>query len=301
MIPSAPAGSQFTDKWTYAEIYDDYKVQAILNEVDGKWSDDGLAGASDTAGPKPGTPAIFGMNFQALSVAQKDSSETGGYLDGAGDPGPEVADALAHTDASIGKMVDALKGRGLYESTLILVTAKHGQSPIDKTLYTPVDGDAVASLIDSAAPVAGHIEDDVGLYWLKTASTAPAAVSAILSPTASPDPRADEVFSSADASFIAMFGDPTRDAHTPDVIIKVKKGTIYSLSKKKDAEHGGFADDDAHVGLLVSNPAISGATNDAVVRTKQVAPTVLRALKLDPRWLESVRREGTAVLPALDF
>jgi hypothetical protein len=301
LIPTAPAGSQFTDRWTYTETYDDYKVQAILNEIEGKWSDDGLPGATDTAGPRPGTPALYGMNFQALSVAQKDSSPDGGYLDGAGDPGPEVADALAHTDASIGKMVAAIAARGLARSTLIIVTAKHGQSPIDKSLYHPVDGDAVAALVDAAAPVAGHIEDDVALYWLKDSSTAPAAVAALLSPTASPDPRVDQVFSTADPSFVSMFGDPATDAHTPDIIVKVKKGTIYSLSKKKDAEHGGFADDDAHVALLVSNPALEAERNDDVVRTKQVAPTILRALEIDPDWLDAVRAEGTEILPDLDF
>ena len=301
LISSAPAGSQFTDKWTYTEVYDDYKVQAILNQIEGKWSDAGLTGASDTAGPRPGTPAIFGMNFQALSVAQKDSSANGGYLDAAGDPGPEVADAIAHTDASIGKMVAALEARGLLRSTLIIVTAKHGQSPIDKRLYHPVDGDAVATLIDGVAPVAGHIEDDVGLYWLARASSAPAAVHALRAPNTSPDPRVDTVFSAADAGFAAMFGDPTRDPHTPDLVVRLKKGTIYSLSKKKDAEHGGFADDDSHVALLVSHPALRGDTSDEVVRTKQVAPTILDALDLDPRLLEAVRREHTEVLPDLDL
>jgi hypothetical protein len=301
LIPSAPAGSQFTDKWTWTETYDDYKVQAILNQIHGRWSDDGLAGATDTAGPRPGTPAIFGMNFQAVSVAQKNSSAAGGYLDANATPGPQVADAIAHTDASIGRMVDALRERHLLHSTLIIVTAKHGQSPIDKHLYHPVDGDAVAALVDGAAPVAGHIEDDVALYWLADSSTAPAGVSALLSPTANPNPRADQVFSTADADFVAMFGDPTRDPHTPDIIVKVIKGTIYSLSHKKDAEHGGFADDDAHVALLVSNPALRGRTNDDAVRTKQVAPTILRALDIDPRRLDAVRREGTEALPDLDF
>ena len=301
LIPSAPAGSAFTDKWTYTETYDDYKVQAILNQIDGKWSDDGLAGAKDTASPKPGTPAIFGMNFQAVSVAQKSSATDGGYLDAAGTPGPQIADALAHTDASIGKMVAALEARGFLRQTLIIVTAKHGQSPIDKQLYHPVDGDAVASYLDQAAPVAGHIEDDVGLYWLANPKTAPAAVSALRSPTASPDPRVDTVFSTADAKFVAMFGDPTKDPHTPDVIVQPKKGTVYSLSKKKDAEHGGFADDDSHVALLVSNPALKAETSAGAVRTKQVAPTVLRALGIDPLWLESVWLEGTQVLPELEF
>jgi hypothetical protein len=301
LIPSAPPGSQFTDKWTYTETYDDYKVQAILNQIEGKWSDDGFAGAKDTAGPRPGVPAIFGMNFQAVSVAQKDSSANGGYLDAAGTPGPEVADALAHTDASIGKMVAALEARHLLRSTLIIVTAKHGQSPIDKTLYHAVDGDAVAALIDGVAPLAGHIEDDVGLYWLARAASAPAAVSALTSATVSPDPRVDTVFTTADPRFVAMFGDPTRDPHVPDVIVKLQKGTIYSLSKKKDAEHGGFADDDAHVVLLASNPRLRGATNDTIVRTKQVAPTILDVLDIDPRWLDAVRKEGTEVLPDLDF
>ena len=87
LIPSASPGGAFTDKWTYTETYDDFKVQAILNEIEGRWSDDGLPGAADTAGPRPGTPAIFGMNFQALSVAQKDSSADGGYVGAAGEPG----------------------------------------------------------------------------------------------------------------------------------------------------------------------------------------------------------------------
>jgi hypothetical protein len=300
LIPSAPAGSQFTDKVAYTKVYDDYKVQAILNEIAGKWSDAGLPGARDVAG-EPGTPAIFGMNFQALSVAQKSSAADGGYADAAGTPNAQVADALAHTDASIGKMVAGLAARHLLHSTLIIVTAKHGQSPIDKKLYHPVSGDAVAALIDAAAPLAGHIEDDVALYWLKDATTAPAAVHALLNPPAGLDPRVDTVFTSADAQFKAMFGDIARDAHTPDLVVKLQKGTIYSLSKKKDAEHGGFADDDAHVGLLVANPALAAEVNDDEVRTKQVAPTILRALDIDPRWLDAVRREHTHSLPDLDL
>jgi hypothetical protein len=301
LIPTAPAGSQFTDKTSFTEIYDDYKVQAILNQIAGKWSDDGLPGARDVGDEAPGVPAIFGMNFQALSVAQKSSKADGGYADAAGTPNAQVDDALSHTDASLGKMVAALTAQHRLRSTLIIVTAKHGQSPIDKQLYHPVSGDAVAGLVDAAAPVAGHIEDDVALYWLKDAATAPAAVRALQTGSATVDPRVDTVFSSADAGFAAMFGDPTRDAHTPDVIVKLKKGTIYSLSKKKDAEHGGFADDDAHVGLLVANPALEAEVNEDLVRTKQVAPTVLRALEIDPRWLEAVRKEGTRSLPDLDL
>src|SRR5215467_3354329 len=105
------------------EPYDDLKVQAILNEIAGK----------DHTGTKTEpVPAIFGMNFQAVSVAQKDAQ--GGYLDAAATPSPLLQGALDHTDQSVGKMLDALRNAGLFSSTAIILTAKHGQSPIDPSL-----------------------------------------------------------------------------------------------------------------------------------------------------------------------
>ncbi|HEX8108600.1 MAG TPA: hypothetical protein VF516_12790 [Kofleriaceae bacterium] len=35
------------------------------------------------------------------------------------------------------------------------------------------------------------------------------------------------------------------------------------------------------------------------MRTRQVAPTILRALDLDPAELQAMRRDGTPVLPRL--
>ncbi|MEO7035279.1 MAG: alkaline phosphatase family protein [Polyangiaceae bacterium] len=300
LIPTATPGGSFTDTTAATEIYDDFKVRAILNEVNGRWSDEGLAGAKDTAG-RPGVPAVFGMNFQALSVAEKSAKPTGGSVDATGTPGVEIAEALRHTDASIAKMVDALRERDLLDSTLIVVTAKHGQSPIDVSTVQKVSGDDVATLIEGVAPVTSHIEDDVGLYWLKSAASAPAAASILLAPpSGGVDPHAAIVMTtSTEASFLKMFGDPSTDSHAPDVVVQPKHGVIYSLSKKKNAEHGGFSDDDAHVGLLVSNPSLEGQTITTEVRTKQVAPTIVRALGLDPDALDAVRLQHTSVLPDL--
>jgi len=36
---------------------------------------------------------------------------------------------------------------------------------------------------------------------------------------------------------------------------------------------------------------------DEVVETRQIAPTILRALGLNPRSLQAVQEEGTVVLP----
>ena len=72
---------------------------------------------------------MFGMNFQAISMAQKMKSFW--ILDGDGTPSARLLDALDHTDQSLGKIVARLKEKGLLDSTLIIVTAKHGDAPID--------------------------------------------------------------------------------------------------------------------------------------------------------------------------
>ena len=74
-------------------------------------------------------------------------------------------------------------------------------------------------------------------------------------------------------------------------------GVTYSGSTKKLAEHGGFSHDDTNVLLLLSNPNYTAKTVVAEVGTAQVAPTILKALGIDPTLLDAVRIEGTSVLP----
>ena len=62
---------------------------------------------------------------------------------------------------------------------------------------------------------------------------------------------------------------------------------------------GGFAQDDTNAMLLVSHPDIEARTVTSFVETSQVAPTILKALGLDLRDLEAVRKEGTPALPGL--
>ncbi len=103
-----------------------------------------------------------------------------------------------------------------------------------------------------------------------------------------------------------LFGDPTsRDevaaARAPNVFIQPNWGVIFSGSSKKIAEHGGGSLDDTNVALLVSNPNLRRQIIDTHVWTRQVAPTILRALRIDPYALEAVRKEGTRALPGLRF
>ena len=94
---------------------------------------------------------------------------------------------------------------------------------------------------------------------------------------------------------------PGGDPRTPDIIVAPNVGVVYTGSSKKQSEHGGFANDDTNVMLLVSNPHIAAQTIHSFVETTQVAPTILQILGLDPDKLDAVRMEGTPVLPGLSF
>ena len=127
------------------------------------------------------------MNFQAVSVGQKlvekSNNTTGGYLDAAGTPTPALLGEIKFVNASIGKFVQELKARNLDRSTLIVITAKHGQSPIDPVRYNPIlkTGSSPATLLSGAGYIPysestlnptgiGPTEDDVSLIWLKNSS-----------------------------------------------------------------------------------------------------------------------------------
>ena len=169
---------------------DQKKVAAIINEIHGL-KHDGSAGK--------GVPAIFGMNFQAVSVGQKLShdngngscpqstltGQVGGYLDGAGTPTEVLNYGLQKTDEALGRMINALKQEGIYESTLFIVSAKHGQSPINPVKINKPGhfADLVAALPDASSSMAAQAianaaacstgpcgsisDDDVALIWLQ--------------------------------------------------------------------------------------------------------------------------------------
>ena len=53
--------------------------------------------------------------------------------------------------------------------------------------------------------------------------------------------------------------------------------------------------------MLLSNPSFDPKTVTSPVETMQIAPTILEALGLDPNQLQAVQKEGTEVLPAVQF
>ncbi len=298
----------WTNSFQSIQCYDTLKVNAILNEIDGK---------NHLGTKKTQVPNIFGMNFQAVSVGQKlnekSNGVTGGYLDATGTPSPALLDEFKFVDASIGAFVDELKDKGLYDSTLIVITAKHGQSPIDPTRYVPQTkvGTSPATLLSDAGFIPdsestnnpngiGPTEDDVSLLWLKSSSETDASVKILeANASATTGIALGQIFYGP--SLAINYNDPTKDPRTPDIIVTANVGVTYTGSTSKQSEHGGFAHDDTNVILLLSHSSFEPSTVRAAVGTVQVAPTILKALGLNPWALDAVRAEGTSVLPAVQL
>ncbi|HZD45179.1 MAG TPA: nucleotide pyrophosphatase, partial [Acidobacteriaceae bacterium] len=94
---------------------------------------------------------------------------------------------------------------------------------------------------------------------------------------------------------------PYGDPRTPDIIVTPNPGVVYTGSSTKQAEHGGFSHDDTNVIMLLSNPSFRPHTVYSDVSTTQVAPTILKALGLNPGDLQAVQLEGTSVLPNISL
>jgi hypothetical protein len=159
--------------------------------------------------------------------------------------------------------------------------------------------DPVDLLTPAGVAVAQETADDVALIWLTDQSQLSKAL-AVLESDRIHDNHARIAKIYAGEQLADQFGDPAL-GRTPDIIIQPIPGTIYSKSSKKIAEHGGFAEDDTHVLLVVSNPTLRGKVVNDRVENRQVAPTILKALDLEPEQLEAVRgEEHTRVLPGLN-
>ncbi len=308
-IPDPTQLAAWTNSFENIQCYDTLKVNAVLNQIDGK--------THNGQGSAP-VPTLFGMNFQVVSVGQKlieHNVGTGGYLDAAGTPTAELVGEIQFVDASIGEWVNELRSKGLFDSTLIIITAKHGQSPIDPNRFFPIpgpngnNGTSPANLLASYLPASesptggqiGPTEDDVSLLWLKSSAETTNAVSILEANAAMAG--LGEIFygPSITTMFNAPGLPPNGDPRTPDILVTPNYGVVYTGSSSKLSEHGGFSHDDTNVIMLLSNPSFLTSTVNSPVQTLQVAPTVLKALGLDPTQLQAVQIEGTPVLPATQF
>jgi arylsulfatase A-like enzyme len=316
--PSDPNLETLTNNPLLTEKYDDLKVQAILNEIHGQASHP----SSNITNPQ--VPAIFGMNFQAVSVAQK--YYAGGIAqlqDGSTAPSQVLEAVLQHTDASIGEITAALHSSGLWDSTGVFLTAKHGQDPRVGVGGLMADSTLPNVLAQAGTPQAFSVQDDVSLIYLQNQAQTKQATAALVNfknsgsinvyyqgqlVTLPASQVLDQILSGPDL-VKAGLGNPATDSTTPDIIVTLQPGFIWVGNPQhftnKRAEHGGFSEDDTHVPLIVSGgnlaPQVQGKTVKTPVTTTQIAVTLLQELGLDPNGLTGATIEKTKALPGLAF
>ncbi|MDG3016095.1 alkaline phosphatase family protein [Speluncibacter jeojiensis] len=307
----AAPGTDWTKDNAKTQQYDGYKVRAVLNEIDGY----GHARTRQT-----GEPAIFGMNFQSVSTAQKlptSDGKAGGYLPG-GDPGPLLASALGFVDSQIGRIVSELDRQHHADDTTVILSAKHGQSPIDPSTLERIDDKPIIDGLDvawaavhrGAAPLVAHsVDDDAMILWLSDHSQSAADFAAKYlrdhsgsgtdingRPVRAAASGTSSIHAGADAA--AFFGTSVSDPRVPDVFAVARPGVVYTGGKSKIAEHGGASADDRNVPIVVVGAGVSRhGTSAEPVETTSIAPTILSLLGLNPTSLQAVRAEHTPVLP----
>ncbi len=300
-----PAVGDYTSSVDGAMAYDNTKVDAVVNQINGLTS----TGGTPAGGNK--VPSIFGMNFQSVSVGQK--LPVAAYYNDGRTFSPQLLTALGFIDQSVGRFVGALTAHHLLDSTQIIITAKHGQSPKNRgALHRIPESDGTTNSLvgfvnaHDGQPLATDTADDVGLLWWQNPSAGPGGVVAALNADAATTNVLSVKHVYAGSELNARFGTPTATANVndlgnrvPDVVIQPQHGVIYSTSLKKVAEHGGGSNDDRNVALLVVDGwAAHGArTVRTGVSTTQVAPTILTWLGLDPSALTAAVQAHTTVLP----
>jgi arylsulfatase A-like enzyme len=216
-------------------------------------------------------------------------------------------------------MANSIQADGEAGSTAIILTAKHGQSPLNKSQLQRIDDGPIIAGVNAAwaakhpgSPtlVVQQADDDGLLWWLSNRSqaatnfvknylwthTAPAVNYAGQTITVQHS-GLREIYAGNQAA--AFFGVPFSDPHHPDVFAVSQVGTIYTTGSKI-AEHGGDNPGDRDVPLIVYAPGIvQPSRSHQPVETTQIAPTILKLLGLNPRDLQAVRIEHTRVLPGI--
>ena len=301
--PAAPTGTCANALLSLidTEAFDDLRVQSVINEIDGK---------DHTGTLSVGVPVLFGMNFQALNAAKKDSLG-GGYADDLGTPnsalggraGPYRCVHRPHGDGVDQPGPHPHHCHHHYRQARRVFArsqqARHRYQQRDPERAHP--GWFSAHLDREANRKDGGVDlvDEPGQY---------AGVAAVLTTKAN-ETALNIAQTLTGESLKLLFPDPLIDPASPDLVVVPNLGvnfepTLNTALPAVQAEHGGLNENETHVPLMVvggstnGNPITPGIIR-AAVTTTQIAPTILELLNLDPNALQAVRLENVGVLAGI--
>jgi hypothetical protein len=282
----------FKDNVAAGIASDEARVAALLHWIDGK----------DCAGrSKAPVPVLFGMSFASVGAAQ--AAKGMGYSDVTGTPSRGLEESLVFTDESIGRIIQKLKDRHLYDSTWIIVISPYGHAPnvnapIAQRKRRIIPLEELTAVANSIHPgIAAHVSGGgVGMIWLRDSSMTPSVVKAYGDKSAALGIQ--EIYSGAKLGLTLNL--PDQDTRMPDMILQPELGVAWiSPTDTAPATYGGMLDEDTHVALLVAGSQLTGRIDKTWVPTSQVAPLLLRALGIEKFDLQALHREHTPALPGI--
>ena len=289
---SAAAGTrleQIIHNLPMVMAYDDLKVAALLREI----------GGQDWRGrPRFGAPGLAVLNLQTVNIGQKSLAGGIDQSGGAEIVSRELTDALHHADGDIASIVLKLHAAGIWDDTLIFLTAKHGNSPRIGTATVAGGGRILTTLKAAGIELAGYTQDQIGLYWLADGSQTARAAQILLALRDGPDnPGIDQILWADSLKAAGLAGPSDR---TPDLVLTARPGMFLLDLLSKRAEHGALNEEDTHVPLILCGGVVASRHGVVVVeqvKSTQIAVTALRALGLDESALQGAKAEHTHVLP----
>jgi hypothetical protein len=207
----------------------------------------------------------------------------------------------------INLMYQELTNKNLLNSTLIIISAKNGNAPVDPKVRKVTDPSGYAPYVTPA--FADY--SDVSLLWLNPSTRTTTTYNSTASKLSAQYKKLalQDLLSDAPphTDITTIFNSPFTDARAPDYVGETVPGVLYGSGGSAPLLlHGGLSDDDRNVVLVLASPIINNTSslpvnNNVPVETRQLAPTILNALGLKPSQYSSLlagaTAEGTQPLP----
>lgn len=232
--------------------------------------------------------------------------------------GPAAPDVMGRivrrADQQIGRLITHLQRRGIFDDTIIVVTADHGMvsntyqldDAVIKSAVRQAGGDLFFHVGGSSAYIWLHNRADSAsvarnlltvLPTFPTAGTTPpdaitfahyrhlAGESYRYDPVVAPGKDLAPDLAAAYQYLLGTFNGPS----APDIVLSYPENMISRAAADQHGEHGGATWGAQHIPLVVSGPGIRhGLTSSFPARLMDVAPTVFALLGLAPHRMDGV-------------